>query len=130
MGVADQRRLHAKRRYRARCKPKETETVRVAVTLPEELSADVYVLELRCEDEEGQEFYDRTIRLDAGMVKGARWSALQGSLSRAEPSLEVTDSRISVRHPNFELKLDRRSGGLSLLDPGGATIVSAVGPHL
>jgi beta-galactosidase len=110
-------------------KPKQTEVVPVPVTLPENLSTDVFTLELRCEDEQGRQFYERTIRLDPGAADVARWAALQASLSAADLGLEVSESAISVRHPSFQLQLDRRSGRLSLLDSGGVTIVSEVGPH-
>jgi beta-galactosidase len=111
-------------------KPKETETVPVAVTLPSNLSTDVFALVLRCEDEKGRQFYERTIRLDSGAGGDARWSALQASLPTADPSLEVSESVISVRHAAYQLKLDRRTGRLSLLNPDGNTIVSAFGPHM
>ncbi len=111
-------------------RPKEMETVPVPVTLPANLSSDVFALELRCEDEKGRQFYERTIRLDTGVAQDARWSALQASLPKADASLDVSESVISVRHPAYHLKLNRQSGQLSLLDPKGATIVAAFGPHM
>jgi beta-galactosidase len=110
-------------------KPKQTETVPVSVTLPADLGTDVFALELRCEDENGRQFYERAIRLDAGAANDARWSALQASLPKADVSFDVSESVITVRHPSYLLKLERRSGQLCLLNPDGVTIVSAFGPH-
>ncbi len=111
-------------------KPKETAEVPVNVTLPADLSTDVFTLELRCEDEKGRQFYERSIRLDTAAADGARWSALQASLPPADPGLEVSDSIISVRRPDYQLKLDRKSGQLALLRPDGTPLVSAFGPHM
>ncbi len=110
-------------------KAKGTESISVPVKLPAKLGSDVFTLDLRCEDENGREFYERTIRLDTGAAGDARWSALAASLPKATPGLEESESVITVRHPNFLLKLDRRSGQLSLLTPDGSAIVSAFGPH-
>ena len=105
-----------------------TETVPIALTLPENLASDVFVLELRCVDEAGRQFHERSIRLDTA-ADGARWAALKASMPSSEPSLEVSESLISVRHASYQLRLDRRSGQCSILDSGGATVASAFGPH-
>lgn len=109
--------------------PKQTETVSVPANLPAEPGADVFTLELRCEDESGLQFYERTLRLDTGTPKDSRWSALKASLPAANPTLEVSETVIVVRRPDYQLTLDRRSGRLSLLNPDGPEIVSAFGPH-
>jgi beta-galactosidase len=89
---------------------------------------------LCCEDEKGRQFYERTIRLDTGAAASDRWSALVDSLPKADATLEVSalevsDSVISVRQPGYQLKVDRRTGQISLHSPDGATLVSAFGPH-
>ena len=113
-----------------RAKAKATEAVALRATLPEDLSTDVFALELRCEDDGGRAFYERSIRLESGAAEDARWAALRAALPEAEASLEVTDSFIAVRHASYQLKLDRRSGQLALLSPGGGVIISAAGPHM
>lgn len=110
--------------------PKETQIVPVAVTLPEKLSADVFALELRCEDDKERQFHERSISLDAGKPAGERWSLLEASLPAADPTLEVSDTLISVRFPTYQLTLDRRGGQFSLRNHDGAIIVSAIGPNM
>lgn len=111
-------------------KPRETQTVPVAVTLPAAFSTDVFALEFRCDDETGRQFYERSIRLDTPAPDDARWSALQASLPAANARSEVSDTAILVHHPKYQLKLDRQSGRLSLFDAGGAAVVAEFGPHM
>jgi beta-galactosidase len=44
--------------------------------------------------------------------------------------LDIPDTAISVRHPRYQFKLQRRSAECSLTDASGTTLVSAVGPHV
>lgn len=112
-----------------RARAKETEVVSANVTLPENLSVDVFVLDLRCEDEKGHKFYERSIRLDPGSPKSARWSVLHKGLPKVIATLQTSDSLISVRHPSFQLKLDRQNGKLTILGADGAVLVAGAGPH-
>jgi beta-galactosidase len=106
----------------------ETETISFPVTLPSPLADDVFILELRCVDEAGHQFYERSVRFNT-LPDGARGAALLASLPSAEPALEVSESVISIRHPRCQLKLDRRSGQCSLFDANGVALVSTLGPH-
>lgn len=110
-------------------KPKQSEVVSADVTLPANLSTDIFTLELRCEDESGRQFYERSLLLDSSLADNARWSALTASLPTANPSLEVTESTITVRHTSYQFSLDRRTGRLALLGSDGTIIISAFGPH-
>lgn len=110
-------------------KAKQSETVAVAATLPENLSSDFFSLSLQCVDEHGRTFYERNIRLDTGIKDSARLEELIASLPKSKSTLESTDNFITVSNAGFHLKLDRQSGQLSLLDPAGKTIVSNFGPH-
>jgi beta-galactosidase len=112
-----------------KAKAHETETVSIPVTLPSTLAGDVFVLELRCVDENGRQFHERALRLDTD-ADGAWWAALRASLPPVEPSLEISDPVIAVRHPAYQFKLDRLTGQCSLLDGKGGTMVSAFGPHM
>ena len=109
-------------------KARETETVSVPVTLPAKLADDVFALELACVDETGRQFYERSLRFDT-QPGGAWGAALLASLPAAEPTLDVSDAAISVRHPRYQLNLDRRTGACSLSDASGATLIAAIGPH-
>jgi beta-galactosidase len=111
-----------------RARARETETISIPVTLPAQPGNDVFTLELKCVDETGRQFYERSLRFDT-QPDGARGAALLASLPVAESRLDISDSSISVRHPRFQLKLDRRSGECSLIDARGVPLVSAIGPH-
>ena len=111
-------------------KPKQTETVSIPATLPENLSADVFTLSLQCVDESGKSIYERNIRLDTGLPANARLNELNASLPTSKPTLETTGVLITVRHSGYQIKLDRRSGQILLLDAGGKMIVSGFGPHV
>jgi beta-galactosidase len=112
-----------------KAKSRETEAISLPVTLPATVSHDVFTLELACVDETGRQLYERSLRLDT-QAEGAWAAALLASLSAGAPTLDVSDSVISVRHPRFNLKLDRRRGECLLADGGGKTVVSAIGPHV
>ena len=109
-------------------KPHEVERVSFPVTLPDHPGGGVVTLELRCLDEAGRSFYERSIELASNPAL-PRLAVLKATLPQNEPILEVSDALISVRHPNYSLRLNRKSGRISILDPAGATVVSAVGPH-
>lgn len=111
--------------------PKQTERVAIPITLPATPSsaADVFTLELRCIDAAGRQLHERTLRLDLGSAPDARLAALRAELPAAEPALEVTDTLIVVRRPDYSLRLDRATGALSLLAADGSALVSAFGPH-
>ncbi len=111
-------------------KPKETETAPIPVHLPASLAADIYTFGLRCEDESGRSFYERSIRLDPAAAGDARWNVLRSALVKSEPVLEVSDPLISVIRANYHFQLDRHSGQAALFDTRGATIVGAFGPHV
>jgi beta-galactosidase len=111
-------------------KPKETETVSIDASLPQDLATDVFTLELRCQDEGGHQLHERTLRLDPGTAEDSRSSALLAALPQTEAGLDISESLISVRHANHQLKLNRQTGQLSLLDPNGATVVSEFGPNM
>jgi len=110
-------------------KARETETVSLAVKLPEELGDDVFALDLRFADERGKQVHERSIQLTTGAENGKRSSALQKSLPAAEPVLETTDAAFVVRHAKWRLTLDRATGQLSIADANGAALLSAFGPH-
>jgi beta-galactosidase len=110
-------------------KAHEIESVTVPVTVPENSNGAVLTLELRCLDEAGRSFYERSLALES---TGAmpRWAALKAALPQREPTLEVSDAIISTRHQNYSLRLDRTSGRISIMDPAGNMVISAVGPHV
>lgn len=110
-------------------KPKETQEVRLPVTLPTELGNDVLWLDLRCENERGQSMYERGIRLDPRAPAGNRWAALRAALMQDGVGLDISESAIVVRHPGFAVTVDRASGHASLADASGRTIVADFGPN-
>jgi beta-galactosidase len=111
-----------------KAKAREKETVSIPVLLPADVADDVFILDLRCLDETGRSFYERSIRLNT-VAEGGRGLRLLKSLPEAESNLEVSDADISVVHPLFRLKLDRASGACSVLGADGGALVSAIGPH-
>jgi len=112
-----------------KAKARATETISVPVMLPATPADDVYTLELKCVDETGRQFYERSLRFDT-QPEGTWAAALLASLPAVEPTLDISDSAIAVRHPRFQLKLDRRSGECSLSDASGVMLISAIGPHV
>jgi beta-galactosidase len=109
-------------------RPHEVERVTIPAVLPEKLNGNVATLELRCLDETGRSFHERSIELEVGGVM-SRLPSLEATLLPGELTLDVSDTLVSVRHRNYVLRLDRKSGQLSISDPSGAAIASAVGPH-
>jgi beta-galactosidase len=111
-----------------KAKSRETETVSVPVKLPATWADDVYALDIACVDENGRQLTERSLRFDA-QAEGTWSAALLNALRATEPTLDVTDSTIAIRHPRYRLKLDRHSGECTLVDASGAPLISAIGPH-
>lgn len=109
-------------------KPKQTQTVAIPVTLPATLGNEIWTLQLRCEDA-GHSFYERTIRLNAGTAPGARWNALRAAQKTGDAKLEISDAQIAVSNSRLALRLNRKTGQMSLLDAKQKPLVTAFGPH-
>ncbi|MFT4176601.1 MAG: glycoside hydrolase family 2 TIM barrel-domain containing protein [Luteolibacter sp.] len=109
---------------------KETESISIEAKLPENPAQEVFALELRCVDEKGDSFYERSIRLDTGVSSEERWNALFAGRSKEDAKLDISETVLSVVASDYRLMLDRKSGKLSLLNPKGVTLVSQFGPHM
>lgn len=110
-------------------KAKETATVPLPLTPPDPLGTAVYTLDIQFEDETGRQIYERSLRLKPADPVD-RWDLLKKEQKTAEATLEVTDSSILVQHPAIQLKVDRKTGGVWLLDPKGVVLADAMGPHM
>lgn len=108
---------------------RETQALPIEITLPEDVADDVLTLELRCLDEKGVSFHERSLQLDAGHEGGARSSAMQKSLATSEPQLESTDEAFIVTHTGWRMKVDRRDGQVAIHSAKGEALLTAFGPH-
>lgn len=109
-------------------KAKQTQTVVLPISLPKELSNDVFSLVLKCE-EDGQQIYERSLRLKT-KKDAERWDALRAELSRGKPRLTMSDSKIEVSASAFKVEVDRATGVLSIVSDSGEILVSEMGPHM
>ncbi|MFT4047894.1 MAG: glycoside hydrolase family 2 TIM barrel-domain containing protein [Solimonas sp.] len=110
-------------------RPKATEVVAIPVQLPAAAATDLLSLDVSVVDEQGHSFYERSIRVNPAAA-GARWAELTAPLAQTTPDLKVSDTAISVGLPGYQLKLDRRSGKLSVVSVDGTTLLSEFGPHM
>jgi len=111
-------------------KPKETETLSVQMTLPEQPGLDVFTLELRCENPRGVPIQDCAFQLHPESARpDTRREELLASLPATETTLEVSELAIKVGRPDYRLLLDRGTGQVTLQRADGTVLVSAFGPH-
>lgn len=108
---------------------RDREKVRLDITLPADPGQDVFVLEIRCLDEQGRSFIEHGIRLDTAATATSRLARLEHTLPARLPTLEVTDATITVTHASWRLLVDRPSAALSIAAPDGTLLVTAAGPH-
>ena len=108
-------------------KARETETLSLKLLIPAQPERDVLMLEARCLDEAGRQFYERTIRLNPPNCD--RWNLVRAELSANQPNLKVSEGSIQVSHPRFRLEIERQTGRLSISSPDGKPIVENLGPH-
>jgi beta-galactosidase len=103
--------------------------VAIPVNLPESTAGDVFALATSCVDENGQQFFERTIRLDQSPV-GARAAQFLAGLPAGEPKLTETGSDVRVSNGRFEVRLNRQTGSLSLRDGSGRILADGLYPHV
>jgi beta-galactosidase len=111
-----------------RAAPQATELVPARITLPDQLAGDVFTLQVRCTDETGRRFYERELRLDID-ASSERFALLRKALPAAESRLETSAALIQISNPGFQIRLDRRTGQLTMLDANGGVMVQGIGPH-
>lgn len=107
---------------------KKTQTVKLPISLPESLSDDVFSLALSCE-ENGQQFYERNIRLKTDLDAG-RLDRLKTELKGGKPQLVTSDQSIVVTTPTLKAEVNRQTGLLSVKSSAGETIIKEMGPHM
>jgi len=108
---------------------KAKETLLVPAKVPAQAGDDVYALELRCLNPEGQSVYERSLRIDTGCDQSHRSSVVQKSLPETTSVLTVDEAAIVVRNDRWRLRVDRQTGEVALTDAQGAMLFSAAGPH-
>jgi beta-galactosidase len=104
------------------------ETVAIPFTLPENLGADHFTLELHCA-ENALPFYTRRLRLDTLPAGTTRAAVLAAQQPTAAPILVESAAEFRIEHPGFTLSLDRSTGEITLRDPAGRVLAGGFFPH-
>ncbi len=108
----------------------ETQAVKVEVKLPATAASDVYSVVVRAEVPGETPVLEQAIRLDFAdaPARGAQIVAATSGKSAA-PQLKETADELRVQSSRYDLRVNRTTGAISLLDPAGRVVVSGVGPH-
>src|SRR6478609_866045 len=101
-----------------------TETVTIPVDAPPGLASAFVWLELRCRDEQGVPFYERSIHLASAKLTKDAWQ-----LAAAPLTLDETPEAVTVGHPAFRLTVARAIGEATLRDAQGNILASGFQPH-
>ena len=111
-----------------RADARQTESVTLDVAVPADAAGDFLALDLRCLNEDGEAFYERSVRLKRpdGI---APLAALQADLSPHSVQVRENAETIEVVQENFSLTLTRQTGEATLCDRAGNVLASGFLPH-
>ncbi|MGC3991746.1 MAG: glycoside hydrolase family 2 TIM barrel-domain containing protein [Chthoniobacteraceae bacterium] len=105
----------------------EKETLSIPVEIPAKAAGDVLTLNLRCVDQSGWQINERTIRLDLPDAHRDAWlSALPGV---GAPKVTQDETAITIKNPQWTLKVMKTTGELTIADPAGKVIVAGIYPR-
>ena len=103
------------------------ETVRIAVNIPADATADVLTLHLRCIDESGLEIIDRTVRLDLPAARRAAWP--DELPAAAKPVVKEDDGQVDIQLAKCTVTVRKNDGQLTIHDAAGKLLVAGIQPH-
>lgn len=106
-----------------------TDAISLNVTIPDDLSHNLYALDIRCLDDNGQSMHERVLRIDSAQ-KVAPSAELFAALKPAALDLAESPAEFRVTHSRFTITLNRQTGALLIRDPAGATLAEGVYPHV
>ncbi|HWA10567.1 MAG TPA: glycoside hydrolase family 2 TIM barrel-domain containing protein [Opitutaceae bacterium] len=106
------------------------ETVALSLEAPPAAAGSVRALQLRCVDEAGQQFYERTFRLESGT--GALIPELVAAQAPREPAATLSEDNgeIRIARASYEIRANRQTGAVTLRDPAGRVLVAGIYPHV
>jgi beta-galactosidase len=106
-----------------------TETVTIPFTLPSNVDADIFTVELRCADGKAAPFYERSFRLDTLPANTLRADQLVASVPARPLSLDESATEFRVTHSGFSARLDRATGAITLFNASGKLLATGPYPH-
>ncbi len=86
-------------------------------------------LSIRCLDELGGSFYERSIRLDNASPRPLA-ELLAGQSPASDVRMEERGEIVRAIHQHFVVTLNRRSGEIAIWDNAGESLVTGVFPHI
>ena len=114
-----------------RAAARQTETLQIPVALPEGLKADdhdIYALELRCVDNDGQQITEHSVRLKQSQSASLAPAVAHGRASK--PLVKEDGAVLRLVHPNISLEVNRSTAAIRVLGAGGEILVDGVYPHV
>ncbi len=107
---------------------RETEKVILPVEWPPDVADDFTWLEVRCRDERGESFHERSFVLRP-QVAVSPLATLLAELPASSLRLAETPETFTVTHPGFTISLQRVTGEITLRDPAGNLLAAGPWPH-
>ena len=110
--------------------PHATDEISVPFSLPSGGEAgDIFTLALTASDGTAPSFYEHTLRLDVAADRTPT-DTLLSSLPVAALTLDDSPTALRVTHARGEVRLDRATGELTLLDRAGTVLATGLFPHI
>ena len=111
---------------------RSTQEASLALTFPADITgADIFTLSFRCAEGTASSFYEHTVRLATGADTATTIAKILPTLA-AGSALVIDDQPATLRvtHAAGEVKVDRATGEITLLDRAGTTLASGLFPHI
>jgi len=110
-------------------KPRGTEAVSLALTLPADCAGNVCTLDVACVNESDRTIVERSIRLDAE-GSGAIQTLLSDLPSAGDLKIQQQDNTARVVHEKFSVNLKRNTGEIEIRSVSGRVLASGFFPHV
>lgn len=108
--------------------PGEAETLSLPLTVPGDQNG-VYSVLVECRNESGRLVVSQTFPLRGEQAPSLADTFLASLPGDKKISLERGDHRLEVRAPDYSVRLDTRTGRLSVLDASGSVLIEDMRPH-
>lgn len=111
-------------------KPHSSDSIKIKIDLPEQFKNNINVLKLKFIDDQGYNFYGRSIRLN--YVGGQSFSQILFETLKGKSKTEISDdgTDIKIVHDKFSLRLNKSDGNLKLFGKDGSLIANSFLPHV